>query len=1115
METDAGIGNPELAWAPPIPTIGRGGHRTQVPHGADFNTKLKLYYLEVDSSPDFFVRRVSATFLRRSNLIRKYKTSDIYLSDLHWHDQYQYIRSKMYGSDYSLHFKRKLTLELSRGNLAHIRQWFYTANGVVLPYILGGGDDYKIIDSMTKFVMENCANNYAQFLSSLKLMKKSIRKSAALTGFSQGSSVKVPRNGMTRISYPYLTLFNKVLKESKLTSKEKFRFLLFWTQSRATGLADGKMVEASLNKFWKTVSEPSTPVSIDVDILQSCIRTSNLTGHEAQISSGPKACLQAPQAPVRLDDRDYFDPRRADLVGGQTRYLHYLATHKVLTRVYDVRDFSYVQLEKPRAVRGANDLLSWAVHETITNFSLVGSVRYHAVAEQSKSRSITVAHYAYQVIMGVLAHALTPAVLSAETRSGLKSDRHLWNFLDVSLSPEVPSWEGFAEHKISAMSSDLSEATDHMSWWFGRAVWSEYIRQTRGACQPTALMLLAKKLYTSPRTVYYSAPGNKYSCFRTMRAALMGDLFTKVVLTIAQDYNARKALLDSPIGSLASNKNVARGCMVKPYNLSTLVGTGREDSRPRREIIHGSAYSLVGDDIIILYAVVGSLRETGLLPYFREASTSTDVLISELDSFDSPHLMFYCEEGALVPRGVFDTTRVSRWTGREVNYLDYPRLRLLLPVKMEQDIYSQTNVGRFSLLGKETRWVCETSSALAQQLYECANLVQHLVVPRDIECLCPFTPQAIGGDDAYTVDVHFFSEVIRRKSKDPAETLYRMQCQMVKIWSHHYVSTDKVRYGVMKHHLMLPTLDRLRKFIPERSVVVPPSREHAEIFRSLPRGILESPLLTFMKLVKRCYYGYLFRGKILPNLRVSAELENKRGSTSEAQLWSVFRDEVLEEYLDRWRRPGFSTRDDMPYYVVPYRHKDLLSVNWQWKPRPEPANEFARLSVNDFLDTIYYGKPNTVVTQRLNMFFESDPLILIRVREDPKIDGTIYLISKDLRLGAQVAGFVRSNRSSNSRVYCIHPIIFLLGRLGELPPPTSMIEDAGAINWVGRNAHRYNFREVECYDIRSRVTRYPGVTFVTLDSLAEPKVDKFHLRTEEHEAQRYILLRQGEWETEE
>jgi len=372
-------------------------------------------------------------------------------------------------------------------------------------------------------------------------------------------------------------------------------------------------------------------------------------------------------------------------------------------------------------------------------------------------------------------------------------------------------------------------------------------------------------------------------------------------------------------------------------------------------------------------------------------------------------------------------------------------------------------------------------------MFSVASLVQHLLVPRDIECLCPYTPPEIGGDGSYTTDPDFFAEVIRCKSKDAAETLYRMECQMVKLWSHQYAATSKSRYGVMKHHLILPTLDRLRAWLPEKAVIVPPSVEHAEIFRSLPRGILESPEQVFFKLVKRCYYWHLWRGIILPNLRVSAELSSKRGKTEANELWRWFTRERCIDYLSQWRRPGFSTRDNEPYFVVPYRHKDFMSVGWQWKPWPARATEVSRLGVKDFLDTIYHGKPSVIVTQRLNMFFESDPLILIRVRERSDIKGRICLVSQDKRLAAKIVSFVRSNRDRACVVELVHPAIFLMGRLGEIAYDV-LLEDAGSLNFFGRSAVDSNLSRTECNALFCRFEpAFPGVRTWGIHGLRNPR----------------------------
>jgi hypothetical protein len=382
-------------------------------------------------------------------------------------------------------------------------------------------------------------------------------------------------------------------------------------------------------------------------------------------------------------------------------------------------------------------------------------------------------------------------------------------------------------------------------------------------------------------------------------------------------------------------------------------------------------------------------------------------------------------------------------------------------------------------------------------MYSTGQVLQHLLVPRDIECLCPYTPKEIGGDGSYDPDPEFLSEIIRRKSRSPAETLYRMERQLMRTWAHKYVVSDKPRGGVFKHDLILPTLDRLRKWLPDRAVIVPPSEEHAELLQALPRGILESPTITFFKIVKRVYYHWLFRGILLPNLMVRSDVESKRGSTKEATLWRFFDQERMESYLERWRNPGFSYRDNEPYFVVPYRHKDILSLSWNWKFRPERPTETSRIDITSFLDVIMHGKDVPLIVDRLNMYFETDPLLMIRVRENSSITGTIGLVSGDKKLARRIVEFIRANRDRNSRVVLIHPSIFFLGRIQEVQTNFNLF-DAGAINYFGRTVGRTNLQDVDCAGLKSQSeVKYPGVSSVWPDGIvSRPVRRKNEIRTE-------------------
>jgi len=297
----------------------------------------------------------------------------------------------------------------------------------------------------------------------------------------------------------------------------------------------------------------------------------------------------------------------------------------------------------------------------------------------------------------------------------------------------------------------------------------------------------------------------------------------------------------------------------------------------------------------------------------------------------------------------------------------------------------------------------------------------------------------------------------------------------------------------MKQHLILPTLDRLKKWIPERAIIVPESPEHAELYAALPRGILESPQLTFFKLVKRVYNSWLFRGILLPNLMVRADVSSKRGATPLQELEKFFSlpdssgINNYQNYLENWRRPGFQYRNMDPYFVVPDRHRDIMSLGWNWKVWPEKPTEISRLNVYSFLDVIRHNRDVPLVVDRLNMFFESDPLIMIRVRANGRIRGQITLVGRDKKLAHQVCRWVRSNRDRNARVDLVSPEFYILGRMAEFEPSV-IIPDAGSINFLGRMASSTNLDEVECNPPRRKPEySYPGVTSVTLEGFIYPR----------------------------
>jgi hypothetical protein len=1077
-----------------------------------FTRKLEYYYLTIDSSPDFFNRKIPASMLRELNLER-WAEKGLYLSNLHWSHQYVIIMRQLYNSsNYSLHFRRKLTKMLQRGRISTVRQWFHTANGVVLPLLIeeeGINQPLQEIDILTKFVLENCANNYALILASLKKTKKILRKNFGLRPLKaqELSLSKLDRGDpKQRICGSYASIFYRWLRK-KSSLEDRARTCVLWTQTRATGLADGSMIRSSYEKFLKTISEPGPQVQVEGAVIDSILKPSRLTGKPAHISCGPKACLENTQQE-----------------GGQTAYLAELARTRVVPGVYNLSTLELERFERPQRVSDARSLLDWAIGfclgdtpqtSPLPSRIIARCVRTHCVVEPSKARMITVACYAYQVIMGVLARALTACLYNRQSISGLTKDRHLWNFFYRNLAQDSLAWDQLHQGELKSFSTDLEEATDHLNWSWCREVFNGFARALEKVpnAQIQGLLFLGKHLYCNSRYVFYPELDRKqafygksgqrinvpwqtrktlYGFKATRRAAFMGDMFTKVILTVTTDYLVAMTLLPrsrvaEPLFTLEEGEpeKISRA---KAY----LNAIGRVDPSKPRE----GESSNVGDDVVVI-----DNRHNPTEEKFLAEASILDVRISMDDTFSSIWISFYCEEMSIVPQNPWDTPGSTIRAGGVLGYIDYPRIRLLLRTFLETDPFSSTDSGRFSLLGKETRWVYET--LVKDVMHKNASLLQHLLLLRDKECLCPYLPKEIGGDGSFTNDPEFLLEVIQRKAHDPHEAMFRITQLCDGTWARKYASRENTTEGILKHDVLIPSLLELRNYLPEGTAITPANQLEKDILAScagIRKGLFETPTETFFKVLRRYYYKYLLSGRgIPPEIPLTSEVVAKRGKTLFPD-----RDYVITKitrFIKQWKNPGFMFRDEEPYYVIPDQHPDYLSVGWFWgNERPREDHDISGLSVHELVEAIITGNP--LVTQRLHLFFESDSFIKGRVARE-KLHGKIVLISRDVRLAVEVLRI--SQRHGDSEVFMIDPVYHMSGKVGFVLGDRTWdhyLTDEGSISFLTNRINSiirqpsYYRRKLRPHLMR-RVPNTPeGVDFVNdilrgLDSLLQDETSGF------------------------
>jgi hypothetical protein len=980
-----------------LPSIGRAGPRIKVERSSTFLKKLEDYYGEFRSVPDVFERRVSPAFQQKA---LRYRREARYLSEMTPAEQQSVLLRNLYFK-VSAASRTKMRRELDNNSLHHVRSWFHAANAAVLPLLITSATEppYYEVDVLTNWVLENCAHNYALFNSDWKKLKKQMRKSFALTG--SFDSVKVKASMV-----PYLTAARRCASTQVFDGPAAFgRFVLTWTQTRATGMADSKMIRQSLEKFEATVSEPAAPVQLNPQVLEGVCRPAlQAKGESAKVSVGTTACLESSRSK-----------------GGKTAYLQTLASHNVVTREYDFRTLESVSVG-PRPVRCAQDLVHWATHVLLTKPVYSSCVRIHAVSEPAKARTISVAPYAYQVIMGVFAHIFQPTLTGRGIRSGLKADRHLWRFLSRVLNPQNVAWENLIDGQVNALSTDLSEATDWGNKDVARQFWDALIRGAECKEFPLGLAVLAKTRYCSKRYCFVPDGTGMYKLVIANRGWLMGDMMTKVILTLSHQYCCELSGLRT--------------------------------------------YTLVGDDEIALDADRSKLEK-------HVSNLNLIFKVSDDDTYVSDFFAFYCEEGTILPQRAHESVHVQMRRGQELYYLDYPRLRLLLPQIIETDAYSMTNIGRFSLLGKEARWVSSVNTP-AREYFSRASVLQHLLVPQDKDTLSPYTPLEIGGDGAWPHSPEFLAKVVDDKSRDPRETKFRMSSLLNNKFSYKFVRSDKLDKVVNKHHLYLPKLEAMEALLPPECIIRPKDENAKMLLQSVRIDTVSDPQSVFFEIAKGCYYAALMAGKTPPEPVFNIDRSFSAGHTHEPSL-----DYTL--FIETWKNPGFQFQNSWGYWIDKSKmpHLNPMNLGWDWDKTTYPSAreildlwikenvDFEDAALPDIVETIKTSRPlPRRVVDRLNLFIESDSYIMHTLTDEDAEQEVLGIVTRDQRLCNRAQRFLnRRNPLINHLVICLDPAIYMIGRTEEipsiggrnLPPPARWIEDPGAMLHVDYNEFEDGF----------------------------------------------------------
>jgi len=954
------------------------------------------------SNHSYLVRSINPRFfeiLKLKSTDFKVKKDKIFFRDLTFTGQYKVVmydlrflnhKRSENGRVLSAHFRKRLSEILRKENISELERWFQTTNGILLPYLLQQDlYNWKVIDELKLFALENCANNYADFISKMKTGKKLFRKWIAL-----GAHGHFRPHPMVRTYFRYAE--DAWVATHGLSVQFRVQIFMLWTQTRASGIADGAMIRTSITKFLTTVTTVVEEIPMDFHRVMDITKFArNSTGARAKVSCGPSSCMES----TRED-------------GGQLAYLKLLCKQKILVRRYDWGDLSVTEeLKEALPIRSPSDLMDWAIDIALNMPYYIRSVRIHAVAEPSKARVITIAPYAYLVIMNFFGHLWTKDIVGAHLRSGLRADRHLWSFMKKTMDNDSTSWSHLTNGEVWGLSTDLEEATDYGNPTVARKIWHGLILQgmtTLGF--PLGLATLAKTLFCGKRYILH-----KGEIITKNRGWFMGDPMTKCILTLAQDYCYR---------------------MIAPQ-----VAPG----------------SVVGDDLIRLSS------DRALLETIVPELEALDFKVSRDDTFISKFFVFFCEEISLIPQRPSDCIAVAYRRGKPLGYVDYPRIRLLLDTKTEMNRQSYTRTGRYLLLGKEQRWV-RILSPLLSSVYHRASVWQHLLLPVDPTMFGRYLPMCVGGDDHRPPSVDFARKMWDNHPQR-REIYFRLQKLLTSDFPARYLRSEYT-HGVYAYHLWLPKVECLREIIPEDWVIEPRDDIERDLISSLKGHQIVSPVTAIQTIAGSLFYRDVLRGKDPAQIEFKLDLEVGH---SDVQLTDL----DIEYLLNTWDNPGFFPKNREPYLIKGWLldTKNYLNYGLQYvtscgiDPQDDEFKTLLSSEEDRFLpmvrSMVLQGQHNLPerVMQRLYMYVESDNLLLSIARSWDPVPDRVNIVTRDIRLARRIS-LLNNFRRKNHLIVIVPPELYLMGRHYDLDgriingirffADAETLVDPGAIAWADR-----------------------------------------------------------------
>jgi hypothetical protein len=886
-----------------------------------------------------------------------------------------------------------------------------TVEGRVIAAILSVGDraTYEEFDALNVSILSNLLNN-SRYQRIMKSYLKKVRKAVL-------EDKPIPR--ANRDTSYLVTWINKCLRNCVDRDERAYRVTTF-CQGRAMGNPTQALIYDSAQKWVENFSAPDPKDPEDYNLEELEIQTTLTQVDIEQVRN---------HARVTLSHSACYEAGRRH--GGKLSFAKEILTIPEIRKVdlFTGRDAdeTIVSRDKP-----GEALFHFSLERMRDNFDESMLVKASNVNEGgAKSRVITADSFFHGTVLAPWAHMWLKILQSfPAARAGVTEGRHGWAFIK-SITASRPDLAWVFETAVKAVSTDLSEATDHLNWSAAKAL----IRMCNRVLKvPEWYGNLVERCLCSPRYVTYRA-GGFYWEGETTNGVFMGDSGCKVLLTM---------------GNLLAVIRMADGLTV-----SAVVGDDH--------------ISLTSNAELALERYTRTVRSLGLVP-------------SEDDEVVSDRYGFYAEELITIPRTnreTIDATGAA--SGRELPYIDVPKVRLLMDIRKDRADFSSTVMGRIYQFGKELEYVNRPNRY--QGLFHIGSWIQDLCLDLRHKPEFVYFPRSLVGGG---------KPILFQNRDNFKEFIALHKCGRL-IGRYYFLMDQSVQsdfnFGIVPRFFTKTSEDRLvlvkQRELPEQVVDLKLFQTRKKKwYQPLVVGRLKKYIISETEILSRLNQLEELFSEV--PVTVSATVENI--ATSETRP----RDEIINTFLDLWEGNsmllGRNAQENWYPREEVLKILDLqnplhveIPVQWTGKKKTNMSAERMLERERDEL-ALYKWVIDTADGLPPKEIIADDPVIIDQIQNITMRD--IYIVTADMAMAKYA-----SSRYWRKNIHVIKPRRWVEAGMTIRPLMSSEVQDSIIVDTGSIDAFIDQLSDAEIDIIAAQVVplTYSDIQIVRASSMRAPK----------------------------